>query len=182
MIVPVYGDDSDLFMRHGTIMLIIDPGSGDIVFANQSAAEFYQWTIEELLEMNISEINTLTNVEVQGEMQLAKFEARNYFNFRHIIRDGSIRDVEVYSYPIDFEGEEMLFSIIIDVTDEIALENEVALRNKKDRIRLINFIVLMFIIIGINIDMLGMLPGKDQCRDDHAHHHCNRQVRKDGHR
>ena len=38
-------------------MLLIDPISGDIIDANPAAANFYGYTLDELVKMKISDIN-----------------------------------------------------------------------------------------------------------------------------
>ena len=153
----VFADDYEMFINHGSIMLIIDPDTGVIVFANNSAAEFYMCSIEELMEINISEINTLSPEEVANEMTLAKHQERNYFNFKHQLCDGSIKDVEVYSYPVVFMEKEMLFSIIIDVTNEKVVEQQLLdsqEREKKNLTRVVYgsiFIMITFVIFSFII-------------------------------
>ena len=50
--------------------------------------------------MNISEINTLTKEEINKEMNKARTEDREFFEFKHKLANGEIRDVEVYSGSI----------------------------------------------------------------------------------
>ena len=38
-------------------MLLINPNNGEIIDANQSAVNFYGYTLDELKQMNISKIN-----------------------------------------------------------------------------------------------------------------------------
>jgi len=153
----VFADDYEMFVNHGSIMLIIDPDTGAIVFANNAAANFYMCTIEELKEMNISEINTLSPEEVANEMMMAKLQERNYFNFKHQLCDGSIKDVKVYSYPVNFMEKEMLFSIILDVTDEKIVEQQLLDSQDRERKNLIRvvygsiFIIITFIIFSFII-------------------------------
>lgn len=116
--------DLDLMLdQHGAVMLLIAADTGEILFANQAAARFYGFSREELLEMNIDAINTLSNAETSREMRDAAREERNYFRFRHRLADGSVRDVDVFSYPYQLEGQTVLFSVIHDVTGLVALEN-----------------------------------------------------------
>ena len=48
-----------MFEEHSAIMLMIEPHTGRIVDANNSAAQFYGYSLEQLRSMNISEINQL---------------------------------------------------------------------------------------------------------------------------
>lgn len=93
-------------------MLIIDPESGKIIDANPAAVNFYGWSKKELTKMNISEINQLSKAEVKAEMQAARRKNKRFFNFVHQTSDGSNKEVEVYSQPIDFGDQDLLYSII----------------------------------------------------------------------
>jgi diguanylate cyclase (GGDEF)-like protein/PAS domain S-box-containing protein len=106
--------------EHGSVMLIINYESGQIVMANQAAVEFYGYSLDELTGMTIDNINTLSTSEVQYEMALAKTEQRQYFCFKHQLKSGEIREVDVYSSPVTIDGEIYLFSIIHDVSDRVA--------------------------------------------------------------
>ncbi|MEJ2693136.1 MAG: EAL domain-containing protein [Candidatus Thiodiazotropha sp.] len=106
-----------LFEQNKAVMLIIDPEDGRILAANQVAVDFYGYPLERLLEMKISDINTLSSEETSKEMRLAQQEERNHFYFPHILATGEVRDVEVHSGPITWDERSVLYSIIHDVTD-----------------------------------------------------------------
>ncbi len=112
----------NLFEGHGSVMLIIDPNTGAIEHVNKAAVNFYGYPVGELEKMQIQDINMLSPEEVAQEMQLAALEERNYFNFQHLLASGDIRHVEVYSYPVQWEGETKLYSIIHDVTPRLEAE------------------------------------------------------------
>ncbi|MCB1144077.1 MAG: PAS domain-containing sensor histidine kinase [Leptospiraceae bacterium] len=114
-----------IFEKHNAIMLLIDPETGRIKEANQSAANFYGYTMEKLTSMNINDINSMGPLEINIEIQKAVTENRNYFIFPHKISNGEIRIVEVHSSPILFQDKLVLFSIIHDITDRKLKEQEV---------------------------------------------------------
>lgn len=116
-----------LFENNHSVMLVIDPTTGAIVDANPAAVYFYGWTREEFRQRNINEINTLSDSEIKEEMKRASKEERNTFFFRHRLADGSIRDVEVSSGPIQIHGQLLLYSIITDITERNRLEQELRL-------------------------------------------------------
>lgn len=127
------GRYSALFRDTASAMLLIDPGSGQIIDVNHAACEFYGWSKEELTARNIAEINTLSPDEIRGEMDLAISKRRSHFNFRHRRADGSVRDVEVYSGPIVVKGKGLLYSIIHDVTEaRLAQAENARLIEEKD--------------------------------------------------
>ena len=113
-----------LFEENYSAMLLIDPDSGAIVDANPAACTFYGYPKTVLTGMHITQINTLTPKEVFKEMEKAKAEERNYFDFCHRLGDGTIREVEVYSGPITIGGQSMLCSVVHDVSARKAVERE----------------------------------------------------------
>ncbi|MFW6251265.1 MAG: PAS domain S-box protein [Alkalispirochaetaceae bacterium] len=113
-----------LFENTHAIMLAIRPEDGRIVDANSAAEAFYGWSRDELTGMNVSEINTLSDAEVQTEIARARRREQEYFEFRHRRADGSIRDVAVRS-GIALVGERaLLHSVIFDITERKRAERE----------------------------------------------------------
>jgi PAS domain S-box-containing protein len=106
-----------LFQNSHTVMLIIDPADGTIVDCNAKAAEFYGWSHEKLLSMHITDINTLPPEQLKAEMARARDDKRNQFFFQHRKASGMVREVEIFSGPIDIGGHHLLYSIIHDITD-----------------------------------------------------------------
>ncbi|WP_135081883.1 hybrid sensor histidine kinase/response regulator [Terasakiella sp. SH-1] len=104
------------YKKHGAVVLLIAPGSGQIVDANPAASEFYGFSLDELRSMGIQDINALTREEVAEERQRAKAEKRNFFIFRHRLKDGRIKTVEVHSNPYEYQGKTVLISIIHDIS------------------------------------------------------------------
>ncbi|MFW5987922.1 MAG: HD domain-containing phosphohydrolase [bacterium] len=111
-----------LFENDNTVMLIIDPESGEIVDANPAAVNFYGWSKNKLTSMKITDINVLNKEEVKKEMLEARDKNKNYFNFKHQVFGGEIKDVEVYSQPIPFAEKKYLYSIIHENTRSIREE------------------------------------------------------------
>jgi PAS domain S-box-containing protein len=107
----------NIFHNDHSVMLLIDPGTEQIVDANPAAEKFYGWSYRQLTSMKISQINLLTPKEVREQMQKAKEKKENNFKFRHILSNGEQRDVEVHSGSIILKKKNLLFSIIHDVTD-----------------------------------------------------------------
>jgi diguanylate cyclase (GGDEF)-like protein/PAS domain S-box-containing protein len=106
-----------MFERHSSIMLLIDPVSGVIVDANLAASYFYGYPLEHLIGMDITQINTQSPAEVSLERAQAMREERNYFIFPHRLANGEMRTVEVHSSPIEMGEHRVLFSIIHDITE-----------------------------------------------------------------
>ena len=113
-----------LFERHAAVKLVIDPDSGKIIDANDAAAAFYGWPREQLRQMKIQDINTLSPEEIKQEMEEVRARQRTQFQFRHRRADGSIRDVEVFSSKIEIHGRDLLHSIIHDISERVRAEAE----------------------------------------------------------
>jgi diguanylate cyclase (GGDEF)-like protein/PAS domain S-box-containing protein len=116
-----------LFTQCKAVELLIDPADGTIVDANQAAADYYGWTVEELKARRISDINVLTPDQIAAEMALARAQARARFLFRHRLASGEVRDVEVLSGPIEMDDRTLLYSIVHDITDRRQAERELRL-------------------------------------------------------
>lgn len=121
------------FEKNGSVMLLIDPESGEIVAANPAASTYYGYPLPQLLGMPITKINILSSEEVTRERKLALHEERNYFNFPHRLASGEIRDVEVYSTPVEVSGSGLLFSIVHDITQR--KQAETALHQSEENFR-----------------------------------------------
>jgi PAS domain S-box-containing protein len=136
---------SQLLQKHGSIMLLIDPATGHILDANAAASRFYAYP--HLVGKNIKEINQLTAQEVEAEMERARLLNKNFFRFRHLLADGRIRDVEVYAYPITIQEKDLLFSIVVDITDRIHAEQELRQKEKHIRMLISSGLFLQFLLI-----------------------------------
>lgn len=144
-----------LFENSYSIMLIIDPASGKIFDANKAAVKFYQYSKKELLEKNISDINRLSKKETKKKLQETRLQKRNYSNFRHRLKNGEERYVEVYSGPIEFEHKNLLYSIIHDVSEKKQVQE--TLKKSESTIRaMINAtgsLVYLFDIEGLIVNL-----------------------------
>ncbi|SDB45462.1 PAS domain S-box-containing protein [Desulfonatronum thiosulfatophilum] len=121
--LPSFG--YEMFVKHGSIMLLIDEHTGAIIDANEAASDFYGYSRERLRTMSIQQINMFSPEEIRMEMEAAVRQERNYFVFEHRLADGQTRTVEVTSWPIEFGEETVLFSIVQDVTAETILAQAV---------------------------------------------------------
>lgn len=111
-----------LFDRHSAVMLLIEPESGDIVDANEAAVNFYGYEKEQLFELKIQDLNQLDAFTVAERRRQAFERQCNVFRFKHRVRSGKIKTVEVHSTPINIHGKLLLFSIIHDITERDKLE------------------------------------------------------------
>lgn len=122
-----------IFKQDKSVKLLIDPGTGIIQDANQAAAGFYNYSINDLIGQNICDINILPEKEVINEMRKATDLQQNNFYFTHQTAKGECKEVEVYSTPVNYGNKTMLFSLIHDVTDRKKAEKLLMESEKKFR-------------------------------------------------
>ena len=119
-----------VFETNKAIKLMIDPEDGTIVEANEAACNFYGYSKRKMMTMKIMDINALPSEKIHLEMQKARSEERLFFRFSHRLASGEVRDVEVYSGPVNLGEKTILYSIIHDITDRVNAEK--ALVNQKE--------------------------------------------------
>lgn len=134
----------ELFENHGSVMLIIDEETGEILEANDAAADYYGYSSDVLAGMAIQQINRLTPEEVYEERKRAGEESRNYFLFDHKLASGEVRRVEVYSYPFIHDGRKLLYSIIHDVNEKQSIQ-----RTLDRQRRIILYLLSLFILVQL---------------------------------
>jgi len=106
-----------MFQNSGAIKLFIDPVNGHIVESNQAAALFYGYSSEELNNLRLADINELSEQGMAREIAAIMGEEKSYFIEKQRLSSGEMRDVEVHSSPIDFNGRTYILLIIHDITE-----------------------------------------------------------------
>jgi diguanylate cyclase (GGDEF)-like protein/PAS domain S-box-containing protein len=114
-----------LFEHSKIPMLVLEPDSGAIVDANEAATLFYGYSPARIRQLRIGDFNMLSAEQIEAEMALARQEKRNCFQFPHRLASGEVRQVEVFSGPIQVAGRMLLYSFIHDITDRKRLEDQV---------------------------------------------------------
>ncbi len=117
--VPVLPEFMD---EHGAVMLMTNLRTGAILWANNAAAEYYGYPLQLLMSMSTDTI-TVTNPEQAAADAPPTGEGKQeFYSAQQRLKSGEIRDVEIYSYPVDKNNHEIMLSIIHDTTEKVALE------------------------------------------------------------
>lgn len=138
-----------IFFNSPAIRIIIEPTTGNILEVNQAAVRFYERSRNELLSMKIFDIID-ADKEVISQYLASVDNSEKQFRFRHRLKNGEIRDSEVYSGLIDVEGKNIINSIVIDITEKRKAEEK--LINSQERLAL----VIDLTKVGIwDVDMIS---------------------------
>ncbi len=121
------------FKESSAVVFLADPESSYIVDANMAACKYYGWTLEEITCRRISHINALPDDVAEYGEQRASDPERSYSIFKHRLANGEIRDVEVYSGPLELHSQILLYYIVHDITERKLAEEE--LQRKEMQLR-----------------------------------------------
>jgi PAS domain S-box-containing protein len=121
----------EMFQQNCAVQWLIDPLTGAIVAANPAASQFYGYSVEQLQQMNLAQINTLPPEKIADHMSRSVAGESSYFNVQHRLASGEVRDVEVHSGAVDLGDRKLLHGIIHDVTERNRAE--AALRESEER-------------------------------------------------
>lgn len=156
----------NMFQNHSAIKLIVDPENGKIIEANKAAARFYGWSVMELKQMTVYQINTLQHDELTGIIETILKKKKIHLEFTHRKADGSEIDVEVFSSKIKIAGKEYLHSIIHDITEKKkALRELIAAKEKAEESNKLKTAFLMNMTHEIRTPLNGILGFMDLLKE-----------------
>ncbi len=114
--------------RH--IILVVNI-NGNIMEANQAAANAYGYSINELQMMNIYELRSPDTIFlIRDQMEVARANGIVFRTF-HVRRNGTRFPVEVNSQLVQLPEGQAVFSIIRDITEAVMLETVLQENEKK---------------------------------------------------
>lgn len=123
----------NLFEKNSAVMLIIDPETATIIDVNAAALKYYDYTPQQMQNISIFEINTSAKRTVRDRIQNVLNHKEKHFFSQHKLANGQIRDVEIFSGPVQQGNKMLLYSIVFDVSDKKKYEE--ALINSELRFR-----------------------------------------------
>lgn len=114
-----------LFEDYHTVKILIDPETLNIVNANEAAAKFYGYTKEELLKLKITDINLNPPEKVKSDINNTVNNTTAYYQFKYVLKDGTIKDVEIHAGLINYENKQYVYANIFDATEKRKAEAEI---------------------------------------------------------
>lgn len=114
------------YARDPLLLMKLD---GTIIEANYAAEELYGYTHAELLRLKIHHLRVEEKTLVNDQMILAK-QKGILFETMHVCKDGTKMHVEVSSRGVTIAGEEMLLSVIRDITERKKSEEDLFKLNR----------------------------------------------------
>ena len=106
-----------LFKDNHAAMIMIDPVDGSIVDVNEAAVDFYGYPRERFTTLNIAELVSLQPSEVFEVLGRAASKDQQHIFLKNRLSDNSIREVEMFSGPINIRGRVILYAIVHDITE-----------------------------------------------------------------
>ncbi len=136
-----------IFEGNHSIAYLLNPRNGHIEDANDTAASFWGYERTALQHMNIAQIIQAPRAQILHSMARTLEGGESRQEWKQQLHDGQIRDVEVVSGVITYQGDTILYCIAHDITDrrqaELALsaeshKNQMLLRTASDGIHILD--------------------------------------------
>jgi PAS domain S-box-containing protein len=115
-----------LFNDNPSIMVLSDPQTACFIDANPAACSFYGYSREEWPGMKISNINMLSQEDILIKMNEVEAKGKAIYHFRHRLKNGEIREVEIYIGAFIIDDRQVLCSTIYDITERLQIAQELA--------------------------------------------------------
>jgi PAS domain S-box-containing protein len=118
-----------MFHENRAVMLMIDPLSGRIVDANRAACSFYGYRQDAFTQMVLADLDAPASHEPEFALKTTNLV------MRHQLANGEIRDITMFSGPVEVDGRKQVCMIIYDVTKrKIAEANEQTQRSLAEQL------------------------------------------------
>ncbi|HWR37867.1 MAG TPA: diguanylate cyclase [Patescibacteria group bacterium] len=119
-----------MFTKQQTVMYLVDPASRRILDVNEAALWFYGYSREEFKLLRVADLCGEDSGAVIPPDGDGRKPWGGYWETRHRLRNGEVRDVEVRSTLIRLSTRHFFFDIVHDVTER---------RQAEDKLRHISF-------------------------------------------
>ncbi len=116
-------------------MWVYDIATLQFLAVNESAVDHYGYSRAEFLAMRISDIRPAEDVpKLIDQLSTLQAGLQRSIGWRHLRKGGEIIHVEIGSHRLRFEGRDAVLVTVIDVTDRLALEQQLRDQAIHDRL------------------------------------------------
>lgn len=105
-------------MHINDICFIFEVKNGKILQMNQRALDFYGYNNKDLSKVTVFDLNSLNKSIVMEEIDKVLMRKEHHFNFKHKTKTGVIKDIEVYAVDMTYQGKQVIFTQIKDLTED----------------------------------------------------------------
>ena len=120
-----------LLAEHPQPMLLIDPGDGRIVDANRAAAVFYRWPLDRLRALTLFDLAVSPRELVADDLRQVCDRRRLRFETKHRLGFDEICEVEMFAGPARIADRELVYSVVVDVSERQRAVRELADRERR---------------------------------------------------
>ena len=125
-----------LFINHPEPMWVYDLKTLHCLEVNDAAVEHYGYSRNEFLRMPLTDIRPLEDLpRLLEDILRSRSGLKHSGEWRHLLKDGRLIDVEVVSHDLAFHGHEAQMVVVRDITKQKQAEQ--ALRQAERKYRLI---------------------------------------------
>jgi PAS domain S-box-containing protein len=107
-----------------SVMLLVEPETGNIVDANPAACRFYGYSKPHLTSKKITQLDVAPEADVLANMKRLKTKPESHHVCQHRLAGGEVREVEVYTGAVRMRGQALLHTIVHDITERKRAEDE----------------------------------------------------------
>ena len=113
---------------------VYDTRSLGFLEVNEAALRSYGWSRDEFLAMSLRDIRPPSSLgELDALLAATPDRDRHASQALHRTKSGTLRRVEIHSYPLEFDGHSARMVLVHDITDRIAAD--AALLNSEQKYR-----------------------------------------------
>jgi len=104
-----------MFEDNSCASILIHPQTCNIIGANLAASNFWGYSQNQLSSMKMSQINHMAPEKMHTHFNKT-LKGSQQFQTQHHLKNGELREVEVYAGPITYQGETVIYAIFHDIT------------------------------------------------------------------
>lgn len=125
-----------MFEDNPAIMLLVEQETQRVVDANHAASTYFEVPRAELIERRPSEMEATARLDPSpsGVWREIRFKPDSpHQTIRHCLSSGEERDLDIYSMPLVWHGQKLVFCILHDVTERRKAEEALRRREREYR-------------------------------------------------